>query len=238
METPFATDAVDDFAARVIRAWTDEAYHALRAELRAMPDQGLGLLKALADHSSEQVRVWAGGVAREGLGRGGIPILLKLASHRRTFTRDAALQDLEALDPELLRPFIPAMRRTLLRSTTLYSEGGAALWRLARLGDQGSAPTFRKFAEKIDPRRYYDQRMPLVLAEYLDAPGSIVRRIQAHDHEWMQWLAIAAVNLDVSAAREALAAGATAHPDQECRDICSKELRRLEGHRVTLGDAD
>ena len=90
-----------------------------------MPDHGVAMLTALADSSVEAVRVWAGVVAREGLGLDAIPLLLKLASHRRAFTRDAAMQELAVLDPDLLRPFIPEMRRMIRRSESLYSEGGA-----------------------------------------------------------------------------------------------------------------
>ena len=234
MAVSLAREVVDDFASRVKRAWSDAAYGGLRAELRAMPDGGVELLSALAEHSSEEVRVWAGSVARDELGRDAVPLLVKLASHRQTFTRDAAMQDLAAIDPELLRPFIPAMRRMLQRSRTLYSEGGAAMWRLARLQDRESATTFRTYAARHDDR-VYDHRMPMVLAAHLEDPDSIVRRIRAHDHEWMLWLAMAAATLALHGSREALEEGATSHPDPACRSICSRELTRMNGH-PTLRD--
>lgn len=223
---PPAPAAVEGFAARVKRAWTPEAYESLRSELRAMPDRGLALLDALADHSAEDVRVWASSVAAKDLGRRGVPILLKLAKHKRTLTRDAAMQDLEAVDPVLLKPFIPEMRRILRRSKGLHSAGGAAMWRLARIGDVESSATLRAFAANKDVR-HYDHRMPMVLADYLDDPNSVVRRIAGHDHDWMLWLAMAAEMLNLPGAEAALATAARESPDTDCRDACAKELAKL-----------
>jgi hypothetical protein len=143
-----------------------------------------------------------------------------------------AMQELEAMDLDLFRPFVPEMRRILLRSkppAALNGPGGAAMWRLVRLRDRESAAVFRVFANKQEHGPYYDHRMPMVLADYLDDPDSIVRRIKSHDHEWMLWLVLAAARLGVRGAEEALMAGATELPDDTCREICAEELGRLSG---------
>jgi hypothetical protein len=186
----------------------------------------LALLLALAEHGSEEVRVWAGSVARTELGREGIPVLLKLAQHRRVFTRDSAMQELEGLDPELLEPFIPEMRRIFRRASNLYAEGGAAMWRLARLRDPEAPALFRTYAADKDTR-HFDYRMPLVLADYIEDPESVVHRIELHDHDWMPWLARAAAVLDLPGAEQALTASASDLPDADCRASCEEELQTL-----------
>jgi hypothetical protein len=226
-----ADDDIEAFGRRITRAFSDVAYRRLREELQAQPDRGLATLTALSRHRSEAVRTWAGGVARKDLGRAeAIVLLTDLAKHPRAFTRDLAMQDLEAIDPELLRPFVGDMRQTFRRSKDLYSPGGAAMWRLARLRDRESAGLFRAYAAKRDPGRF-DHRMPIVLAVFLDEPNSIAGRIRDHDHEWMIWLVRAATSLDVPGAEDALSAGAAASPDGACRQICAEGLATLAHRR-------
>jgi hypothetical protein len=221
---------LDRFAERIRRSTSDKAFDTLLAEVRARPDGGRSILRALMRHGSSQANFWAAGVARSELGAGAVPLLTEMAQDRRTFTRDIAMQELAAIDVDLLRPFIPAMRRTLLRSkppAALSSPGGAAMWRLVRLRDRESAAVFRAFAEKQEHGRFYTYRMPLVLADYLDDPGSLLRRIESHDHDWMLWLVMAAAQLDVPGIDEALATGASDLPDEECRAICGRQLSNL-----------
>jgi len=229
MTTMSLTDGADleDFARRIKQALSGPAYRRLGDELRMEPDRGLAALTALSEHSSQVVRVWAGGVARKEFGRDAVPLLLAMATNRFAETRDFAMQDLEAIDPELLRPFIPEMRRTFRRSKDLYGPGGAAMWRLVRLGDRESAALFREFAAKRDAGRY-DHRMPLLLADYLEDPTSLVRRIRAHHHAWLLWLAKAVASLDPPGGEAALRAGADDLPDEECREICRTELIALQ----------
>jgi hypothetical protein len=228
---------VEAFAGRVKRALNRSTYDKLRDELRAQPDRGRGLLEALTRHRSQEVRVWASGVARTDLGSDAIPILVSMAHDRRTATRDAALQDLEAIDPELLRPFIPDIRRIFSRSKSLHSPGGAAMWRLARLRDPDSAELFRRYAERRDPA-WYDHRMPMVLADYIDDPTSLVRRLDTHDHDWMFWVARAAKILMPSGAEAALRKAAQDSRDPECRQICADELVNLELQRTVPNPDD
>jgi hypothetical protein len=231
--------AVADFAHRLLlanRGFKDEPFDRLREEVRAQPDGGLELLMALADNTSERVRDWAAYAARKELGHAGLPVLLKLAKHPRTFTRDGAMQKLAEIDIELLRPFIPDMRRIFRRSDSLYSEGGAAMWRLVRLRDVGSAPILRAFAEKRN-FEHYDGRMPAVLADYREDTASIERRIAAHDHDWMLWLVRAARQLGLPNAETALAAGSRDLPDETCRELCAKELAALRSPRARAAES-
>jgi hypothetical protein len=201
---------LDRFAERIRRSTSEKAFDSLLAEVRAQRDGGLAILRALMRHGSSQANFWAAGVARSELGADAVPLLIEMANDRRTFTRDIAMQELAAIDIELLRPFVPAMRRTLLQSkptAPLYSPGGAAMWRLVRLRDRESASTFRAFAEKQEHGRNYAYRMPIVLADYLDDPNSLLRRIQSHDHEWMRWLVQAAAQVNVPGIDNALVDG-------------------------------
>ncbi|HSL34347.1 MAG TPA: hypothetical protein VK871_11900 [Candidatus Limnocylindrales bacterium] len=217
---------VESFAGRIRQTFSRSGYRRLRADLSGRSDRGAALLSALMRHTSQDVRSWAANVARKDLGRDAIPCLEEMARSPRIADQDEAMQQLEAIDRELLRPFIPAMRRIFRRSTDLSGPGGAAMWRLVRLGDRDSATLFRAFAEGRDPR-WYEHRMPLVLADRIEQPGSLVQRIASHDHEWMLWLATAARQLDAAGAEAALRDGARSAPDPECRRICQEELEEL-----------
>jgi len=219
---------VGRFAERIRRSENDKSYRRLLDDLRAQPDGGVALVRALMKHSSNDARFWAAGVAREEYGTAAVPWLVEMAHDRRTLTRDIAMQELAAIDLDLLRPFVPEMRRILLRSkppAALYGPGGTAMWRLVRLRDRESAAVFRVFANKQEHGPYYDHQMPMVLADYLDDPDSLVRRIKSHDHDSMLWLVMAAARLGVEGAEEALMAATTELPDDKCREICAGELR-------------
>ena len=226
---------VDRFAKRIARFTSERTHRQLIDEVRAQPDGGVALLRMLMKHRSNQAGFWAAGVARELFGAAAVPWLLEMADDRRTFARDTAMQELAEIDVGLLRPLIPSMQRILLRSkppAALYSAGGAAMWRLVRLRDQESAPVLRRFAAQQDPRTY-DHRMPMVLADYLDDPTSLLRRIKNHDHEWMLWLAMAAAQLELPGVEDALEEGAEGLPDQVCREICAERLRGMRNRQAT-----
>ncbi len=225
MDVDFDAD-VEDFAGRLKLARSGGSYRRLRDELRDKPDRGTRLLAALMKHRSQKVRSWSANVARKDLGRDAIPLLVEMATDRRLANRDEAMQQLEAIDLELLRPFVPDMRRIFRTAKDLYSPGGAAMWRLVRLGDRESATLFRAFAAGRNPS-WYDHRMPLVLADYLADPTTLVQRIIGHDHDWMPVITTAARQLDVPGVDAALRDAANGAPDPECRRICEEELRCL-----------
>lgn len=155
-----------------------------------------------------------------------------MAHDRRIGTRDMAMQELAAIDLELIRPFIPAMRTTFRHAERLISgAGGAAMWRLARLRDSPSATLFRIYAVRRDPR-WYDHGMPMVLADYIDDPRTLVRRIAAHDHPSMFWLATATHALDPPDGEQTLRTAASELPDSECQRICREELDGLLRDRL------
>jgi hypothetical protein len=59
--------------------------------------------------------------------------------------------------------------------------------------------------------------MPNVLADYIEDPRSLARRITQHDHEWMFWLVEAADILHAPGADQAF--DAALGFDAECADI-------------------
>jgi HEAT repeat protein len=217
---------IDAFATRIRKTRDSSGYRALLHELASDRQRGMVIVSQLVGNRSAEVRYWAMNAARKAFDRDAVPLLLDLAGDRRLSMRDEAMAQLEAIDPELLRPLIPAIRRMFLRGNVLHGEGRAAMFRLARLGDTDSSALFRRFAAKQDPRHFV-HRMPLVLAGYLDDPDSLVSRIRAHDHDWMFWLAEAAWILEVPDADDALVRGAQAPYDTECQAICTEAARAL-----------
>ena len=226
-----SAEEVDAFASLVKRARTASSNRGLAEDLAARPDHGVAMLQALMQQPSAQVRWWSANTARRELRRDAVPLLVELARSKRVGDREAALQQLEAIDLELVRPFIPELRRMVRGDKHLTGPGKAAMWRLARLGDGDSAGLFRSVAAKFDDG-WYTHRMPLVLAEYLDDRPSIVRRISTHDHDWMFWVSEAARLLDVPDAEPALAQGSTDLPDADCRAICTEALQGLRRDRA------
>jgi hypothetical protein len=104
------------------------------------------------------------------------------------------------------------------------------MYRLARFRDAPSADLFRAFAAKQDPP-WFAHRMPIVLADYIEDPASVPRRIRGHDHDWMFWLAEAASLLDIEDGEPALSVCAETAPD-ECREICRDALNGLLAERA------
>lgn len=230
MTEPSAEEAVA-FASRVKRARTASSYRRLADDLASRPDHGVAMLQALMLQPSRDVRGWSANTARRELGADAVPLLVELARSRRIGDREDALQQLGAIDLELVRPFIPELRRMVRGDKDLSGPGKAAMWNLARLRDGESAELFRSVAAKFDDD-WYKHRMPLVLADYLDDRSSIVRRISAHDHDWMFWIAEAARLLDPPDAEPALVQGSTVLPDTNCRAICAEALQGLRSDRA------
>lgn len=221
---------VEAFAVRIKRSHNAPSARRLADDIANMQDRGVAMLRALMQHSSGDVRSWAANTARQELGRDAEPLLVELAYSKRRGDREDALQQLEAIDLELVRPFIPELRRMFRGDKDLSGPGKTAMWTLARLGDRESAALLRSVATKIDDR-WYSHRMPNVLADYLDDPSSIMRRISEHDHDWMFWVAEAARLLHPPRAESTLAGGSSDLPDPDCQKICAEAL---EGMRRDL----
>jgi hypothetical protein len=152
---------------------------------------------------------------------------MKMLDDRRVSMKEAALQQLEGIDPKLLGPLIPHIREVFRRGRgSLYDPKGFAMNMLARVGDRDSAGMFRRYAAGHDSGSF-DYRMPLVLATYLEDPQSVVRRIADHDHEWMPLLAQSAAMLDKAGMEQVLVEGSKGLPDIECRRLCEESLARL-----------
>jgi hypothetical protein len=228
---PPSDDVVEAFAKRVKGYSSQRSFERLMRDLAAHDDGGAELLQRLMQHRSGEVRGWAANVARRRFGQAAVHWLEDLARSRRVADQDEAMQQLEAIDREVLRPFIPQIRQMFRRSRSLHGPGGAAMWRLARLRDRDAAAIFRRHAERPNPA-WYDHRMPLVLAAYLEDEGSLVRRLDQHDHEWMFWLAVATRLLDVPGAEDALRRCSNGAPDAECRKTCSEGLAGLLADRA------
>lgn len=77
------------------------------------------------------------------------------------------------------------------------------MWQLAMARDRHSVPILRGYAERQSSQRYSPYRTPTILADYIEDPSSILRRIREHDHDWMWWLWEAATMLEIPGADEA-----------------------------------
>lgn len=87
--------------------------------------------------------------------------------------------------------------------------------KLARVLDPEAPALPRAYAAKFNPG-WYPDRMAMVLAEYVEDPVSVVRRIATHDHDWMFWLLQAASVLDVSDYDAALETASSLGLDAVC----------------------
>lgn len=212
------SDVVEAWARR-IRGYESEAeYHALLAELRSDPAFAAALLDRLAEHRDPIVRGWAGTAARLLFGGEAVPLLTRLLEDRDPDIRDGARDDLVAIDPMFERTFLPTYRRILGRRADPWGEDQRAMYHLARARDPEAVPLLRAYAAHYDAR-YWHNRTPLVLADYIEDPGSVARRILAHDHDFMFWLVDAAMILGIEDARETLEAALTLPMDEECHEI-------------------
>jgi hypothetical protein len=66
--------------------------------------------------------------------------------------------------------------------------------------------------------------MPNVLADYLEDPDSIIRRIRSRDHDSMFWLVEAAPSLRPDDARRALSDSLAGPLDPDCRRFVESKL--------------
>jgi hypothetical protein len=218
-----------DAWARRIRSYEGEvAYRELIITLKADPPNASLLLDRLAELPDPVVRAWAGTAAVEVLGQDAIPLLTRLQRDRDPDVRDVARQDLVAIDPAFERSFFPQYRRALRRRADPWGEDRVAMHTLSRARDPEAAPLLREYAAHYEPR-YWHNRMPLVLADYIEDPESVTRRIRDHDHDFMYWLVEATAMLDIPDAEDALTEALGRATDETCTNIIRERLdqRRL-----------
>jgi hypothetical protein len=214
--------------ARRVRSYDGHAeYEEMILALKADPPNASRLLDRLAELPDPVVRAWAGTAAVQVLGREAIPLLMKLQRDRDPDVRDVARQDLVAIDPAFERSFFPAYRKALTRRTDPWGEDRVAMLTLAKARDPEAVPLLRDYASHHEAR-YWHNRMPLVLADYIEDPDSVTRRIREHDHDFMYWLVEATAFLDIPDAPDALSEALGQASDETCLGIIRE---RLDQHR-------
>lgn len=209
---------VDAWAERILTYEGEEGHRTLIAELESDREFAHVLLDQLGQHRETVVRMWAADTAKALFGLDAISFLTRLTKDSHPDVRDVAREDLIDLDPALEEAMLPKLRKVLERAKDPWGEDRAAMWRVARLRDQASVPILRAYGARHDPR-YYHHRMPLVLADYIEDPPSIPRRIGEHDHDWMWWLWEAAKLLDIPGSDAAFAAVLAGPIDADCEGI-------------------
>lgn len=201
---------------RRIKSERERTHRKLEQDLRAMGPAALPLLNSLAKYPSGIVRGWVASVLGERFGIEAVPLLRELVRDRNRDVRDEARWQLEQLGPQYVHELLPGVRADLRKGLDPFGADKFAMFFLARSRDVEAMPLLRRIAEGND-QRHYAYRMPLVIADYIDNPASIVDRIRAHDHEWMFWLVEAADILGASGTDEAFEAALGF--DEECAAI-------------------
>jgi hypothetical protein len=226
--------AVDAWARRVLTYEGEAAYRQLLEELTANRAAARDLLERLASFRDPIVRAWAGSAAVAVLGRDAIPLVARLLKDRDADVRAIAQEDLVGLDPDFEHTFLPDYRRALKRRKAPWGGDRKAMFALARARDADAVPLLRQYASHYEPP-YWHNRMPLVLADYIEDPTSVSRRIRDHDHAFMFWLVDASAILGIDDAEKAKAEALRQPIDEGCAEI----LRgRIDPRHVTSGVAD
>lgn len=195
--------------------------------LRADRGRAARILDELTRHENADVRAWVAWAAPQVLGEGGVYVLMGMTRDRDRDVRDAAIEELVALDPDAARRLVPALRRRL-RSREAH-EPVSAMWTLAELGDTGSLPAIRRIAQSERLDYPFQAHVAEVVCLVLEGrEDEIVEGLRAHDHGRMPWLATGARVLGTESARSALEECAMTAPDEECRRACAVELERLQ----------
>lgn len=161
---------------------------------------GLDLLRALAAHEDPLVRGWAGWAAIKAFGTAGSALALALTRDRDADVREAAREDLLELDPSVADRFRGEWHGTLRKGKDRFGEDAAAMWNLVRHPDADTAEVLRSYGLR-NIAAGTEGRIPIALADFLDDPSSIARRVSAHDHDWMPWLVRVAVRLPIDDVR-------------------------------------
>jgi hypothetical protein len=204
---------------------------AVLEELRRSPAEGKDVLDALLAHDDPEIRSWVPWAAPRVLGGEAVPLLLRLARGSDGDTSDAALEELLELDAAAAATLRDSLREKLF-SEDFYAPV-SAMWALAQIGDRSALDLVDEASEAWDNTLH--RNTAAAVRMLFESPDELVARVERHeDHDRMPWLAKAARILGTPAARAALAAGASTAPDEECRRICSEDLRRFTPrHRGT-----
>jgi hypothetical protein len=196
-------------------------------DLRADRGRAVRILDELTRHRSPDVRGWVAWATPQVLGEGGVHVLVGLTRDRDAEVRDAAIEELVALDPGAARKLVPSLRRRL-RSREPH-EPVTAMWTLAELHDRESLPQVRRIAEAENLDHPWQRLTAGVVVLLLEGRGDeVIGAIRDHDHERMPWLATGARILATDEARDALEECAREAPDEDCRRACAIELEKLE----------
>lgn len=153
----------------------DTEHRQILDQLAIDPSATLALLDALTGHADPIVRSWAGTTAAEVLGADAIPLLHRLRADRDSDVRDSAREDLIGLDPTFLQTLLPDYRRALRRRKDPWGADATAMFAVARARDREAIPLLRDYAAQYEAR-YWHNRMPLVLADYIEDPTSVTQR--------------------------------------------------------------
>jgi hypothetical protein len=201
----------------------DEPLDAALAALKRDPAQAKDVFDELASAGRFFVRQWVALEAPAILGRRAVPLLLRLTRDRHEDVRMDAVNELVELDREAAAQLAPALRRQL-RSRDVY-EPIVAMRALMLVGDTEDADEMRRAAAESD----YPFHRLAAGAYALALEGDdeeLARRIEAHQHDAMPWLVVAAAYRATPPMVEALRLCARG-PCHECRDDCSKALAGL-----------
>jgi hypothetical protein len=190
------------------------------------PEEAQSLFGMLARDRDPVIRAWVPWAARRTLGASAVPIVKRLAGDRDSDVRDVAVEELLELDVGAARSLAPRLRQKL-RSKEFY-EPITAMWALAQLGDIASREAIGEVGSRAT-NALHRNTARVVGMLLSDDPEEVVRRVRAHDHTLMPWLAKGARLLRTEDARGALRSCAASAPDEECRRFCQAELDRLDG---------
>lgn len=197
------------------------------SQIRAHPSHVYKVVRHLQEDRSPDVRLWlVGAIDRLLPRREAVEVLMQVVSKdSHAEVRNAARTHLLSLDPASGLKLASGLVRVLERAESGSGETDLAIWTLAWLGDPDGASALRRFAGRF-PTNYFEHRMALVLAESIERPDSVARRIREHDHDWMFWLVEAATLLPIPGGLEAVQAGHADPPDPECARIFADALRK------------
>jgi HEAT repeat protein len=218
------TDTVDSRAiARLVsEAVTDEDEAKAIAALRSSSDAEV-ILETLSRDRDLEVRGWIPGAAHAVLGDAAIPLIKRMLRDSDADIRGLALDELERIDPALLEPILPMLRKNLA-SQNEY-EVLQVGWRLVERGDVEAIAPLKAFRDRYEAWMW-EYKAATVLLLALTAPDEVIPRIREHDHDHMTWLAYAAVLQGTPDAYAALLGCSTDCPDDDCRRMCAFTLER------------